>query len=58
MFKISPEHLQFLAFSVKNRISTALDSRTSCRFISVVAALMLPLQKQSLSAEPQSLAGG
>ena len=57
MFKISPEHLQFLAFSVKNRISTALDSRTSCRFISVVAALMLPLQKQSLSAEPQSLAG-
>jgi len=53
MFKISPEHLQFLAFSVKNRISTALDSRTSCRFISVVAALMLPLQKQSLSAEPQ-----
>jgi hypothetical protein len=26
MFKISPELLQFLAFAVKNRISTALEA--------------------------------
>lgn len=58
MSKISPQLLRFLAFAVKNRINIALDSQTSYRFICVTIALMLPLQKQSLSAAPESLAIG
>ena len=56
MFKISPELLRLLAFAVKNRIDTALESRTSYKFICVTAILMLSLQKQSLGVAPQSLA--